>query len=62
MAKTANFNAVAFLLQEMLHPLACMIMEAAVIFVYYPQPVVGVHAPLTLLWLEMRRLVNIKVS
>ena len=46
----------------MLHLLALLIMEAAVIFVYYRQPGVGVHAPLTLLWLEMRRLVNIKVS
>ena len=48
--------------QETFHQLAFLIMVAAVIFVYHRRPGVGVHAPVTLLWLEMRRLVNIKVS
>jgi len=37
-------------------------MVAAAIFVYYRRQGVGVHAPVTLLWLEMRRRVSIKVS
>jgi len=37
-------------------------MAAAVTFVYHRRLVVGVYAPVTLLSLEMKRLVYIKVS